>query len=42
MATNQDHIPILKQMLQSARQVVMDSIDDITELKIRQVTARDE
>ena len=42
MATNQDHIPILKQMLRSARQVVMDSIDGITEPKIRQVPARDE
>jgi len=31
MDTNQDHIPILKQMLRSARQVVMDSIDGITE-----------
>ena len=42
MATNQDHIPILKQMLQSARQVVLDSIDGITEPKIRQAPARDE
>ena len=42
MATNQDHIPILKQMLRSARQVVMDSIDGITEPKIRQAPARDE
>ena len=42
MTTNQDHIPILKQMLRSARQVVMDSVDGITEPKIRQVPARDE
>jgi len=42
MTTNQDHIPILKQMLRSARQVVMDSIYGITEPKIRQVPARDE
>ena len=42
MATNQDQIPILQQMLRSARQVVMDSIDGITKPKIRQVPARDE
>jgi len=42
MATNQDHIPIFKQMLRSARQVVMGSIDGITEPKIRQAPARDE
>ena len=42
MATNQDHIPIFKQMLWSARQGVMDSIYGITEPKIRQVPARDE
>ena len=42
MATNQDHIPILKQMLRSARQIVVDSIDGITEPKIGQVPARDE
>ena len=42
MATNQGQIPILQQMLRSAHQVVMDSIDGITEPKIGQVTARDE
>ena len=42
MATNQDQIPILQQMLRSARQIVMDSIDGITEPKIGQVPARDE
>ena len=42
MATNQDQIPILQQMLRSARQIVMDSIDDITEPKIGQVPAQDE
>lgn len=30
MATNQDQIPILQQMLRSAHKVVMDSIDAIT------------
>ena len=42
MATNQDQIPILQQMLRSAHQVVMGSIDAITEPEIRQVPARDE
>ena len=37
MATNQDQIPILQQMLRSAHQVVMGSIDAITEPEIRQV-----
>ena len=39
MATNQDQIPILQQMLRSAHQVVMGSIDAITEPEIRQVPA---
>ena len=39
MATNQDQIPILQQMLWSAHQVVMGSIDAITEPEIRQVPA---
>ena len=42
MATNQDQIPILQQMLRSAHQVVMDSIDAITEPEIRQAPAPDE
>ena len=42
MATNQDQIPILQQMLRSAHQVVMDSIDAITEPEIRQALAPDE
>ena len=42
MATNQDQIPILQQMLQSAHQVVMDSIDAITEPEIRQAPVPDE
>lgn len=42
MTTNQDQIPILQQMLRSAHQVVMDSIDGITEPEIRQVPAPDE
>ncbi|MCD5402241.1 MAG: DinB family protein, partial [Dehalococcoidia bacterium] len=35
-------IPILQQMLRPVRQIVMDSIDGITEPKIGQVPARDE
>ena len=42
MATNQGQIPILQHMLRPVRQIVMDSIDGITEPKIRQVPARDE
>lgn len=42
MATNQDQIPILQQMLRSAHPVVMDSIDAITEPEIRQASAPDE
>ncbi|MCI0903081.1 MAG: DinB family protein [Chloroflexi bacterium] len=42
MTSNQEQIPALQQMLRSAHQVVMDSIDGIAEPEIRQVPAPDE
>lgn len=39
---SQDQIQILQQILRSAHQVVMDSIDGIAEAEIRQVPAPDE
>ena len=42
MTTNQDQIPMLQQVLRSAHQVVLDSIDGIAEEEARQVPAPDE
>ena len=39
MTMSQDQIPILQQMLRSARRVVVDSIDGITQEEARQVPA---
>ena len=42
MTTNQEQIPALQQLLRSAHQDVMEAIDGIAELEIRQVSVPDE
>ena len=42
MATNQEQIPALQQLLRSTHQDVMEAIDGIAELEIRQVPVPDE